>query len=160
MKIPPTIVCDTELLVIGYGNSLRGDDGIGPMVADAINCLNLPGVRTLSCPLLAPELADPIARAREVIFVDASAEPLPSVRWQKLTPDESSQLMAHAAEPRTLLALAHDLFGHAPKAWWLTLPALDMGFRSGLSPDAEEHCCAAVRLIRNFHCLHDRATAC
>jgi hydrogenase maturation protease len=147
---------DTELLVIGYGNSLRGDDGIGPVVAEAVNCLNLPGVRTLCCPLLAPELADTISRAREVIFVDASAEPLEGVRWQKLTPGDTSQLMAHSADPRTLLALARDIFGHAPKAWWLTLPAVDMGFHTGLSHDAEEHCYVAVRMIRNFHCPHEQ----
>ena len=62
---------ETELLVIGYGNSLRRDDGVGPRVAEAIEELQLPGVRTLVCQLLTPEFADPIARARRVIFVDA-----------------------------------------------------------------------------------------
>jgi hypothetical protein len=53
---------ETEILVIGYGNTLRGDDGVGPRVAEAIEELNLPGVRTLVCQLLTPEFADPIAR--------------------------------------------------------------------------------------------------
>jgi Ni,Fe-hydrogenase maturation factor len=30
------------LLVIGYGNTLRRDDGVGPRVADAIAALALP----------------------------------------------------------------------------------------------------------------------
>jgi hypothetical protein len=33
--------------VIGYGNTLRGDDGIGPAVAEAVAALGLPGVRVI-----------------------------------------------------------------------------------------------------------------
>ena len=50
-----------DFLVIGYGNTLRGDDGVGPRVAEAIEKLNLPGVRTLVCQQLSPEHADPIS---------------------------------------------------------------------------------------------------
>ena len=69
---PATI--EAEVLVIGYGNTLRGDDGVGPRVVEAIGTLGLPGVRTLICPLLTPELADPISRAEKVIFVDAAMD--------------------------------------------------------------------------------------
>ncbi|HEY9173382.1 MAG TPA: hydrogenase maturation protease, partial [Verrucomicrobiae bacterium] len=55
-----------DLLVIGYGNTLRRDDGIGPKVAEAVAELNLPGVRSLACPQLTPELAEPIAHAKRV----------------------------------------------------------------------------------------------
>ena len=111
----------TGLLVIGYGNTLRGDDGVGPRVAEAVGRLWLPGVRTLICPLLTPELADPVSRARKVIFVDAAVDLPQQVQWRKLVPGETTQLMAHAADPRTLLALARDVFGRSPEAWWLTI---------------------------------------
>src|ERR1035441_10847597 len=62
------------LLVIGYGNTLRRDDGVGPRVADAVAALALPGVHALACPLLTPELADPVSRARVAIFVDAAVD--------------------------------------------------------------------------------------
>jgi hypothetical protein len=55
----PTVPIEAELLVIGYGNSLRRDDGVGPRVAEAVEALQLPGVRTLTCQLLTPEFADP-----------------------------------------------------------------------------------------------------
>ena len=61
MNPVPAVPIEAELLVIGYGNSLRRDDGVGPRVAEAIEELNLPGVRTLVCQLLTPEFADPIA---------------------------------------------------------------------------------------------------
>jgi len=52
---------------------------------------------------------------------------------RKLAPADTSQIMAHAASPATLLALARDVFGHAPEAWLLTIPAEDIGIGEGLS---------------------------
>lgn len=126
-----------ELLVIGYGNTLRGDDGVGPRVAEAVGALRLPGVRTLICQQLAPEHAEPISLADAVVFVDAAVDAAKGVQLRPLEPGASSQLMAHAADPRTMLALARDVFGHAPKAWWLTIPAVQMEFGEDLSPETK-----------------------
>jgi hydrogenase maturation protease len=140
-----------NLLVIGYGNTLRGDDGVGPRVAEAVGARGLPDVRTLVAPMLTPELAEPIAQARVVIFVDAAVDAPREVRFRPLSPADSSQLMAHAADPRTMLALARDVFGHAPEAWWLTIPVTDLAFRETLSPDGEQGCRDAVEAIQEFH---------
>ena len=124
-------------LVIGYGNMLRGDDGVGPRVAEAVAALNLPGVRTLVCQMLTPELADQMSQARVAIFVDAAVDAPKEVQLRKLEPNDSSQLMAHAADPRTMLALARAVFGHAPAAWWLTIPAVNLDFCEELSPETQ-----------------------
>jgi hydrogenase maturation protease len=138
------------VLVIGYGNTLRGDDGVGPRVAEAVGNLQLPGVRTLICALLTPELADPISRAKKVVFVDASVGAPVTVQWRRLLPNETSQIMAHAADPRTMLALARDVFGHVPQAWWLTIPAVDLGFREDFSPAVQRDFGVAVKMIQDF----------
>jgi hydrogenase maturation protease len=140
----------SKVLIIGYGNTLRGDDGVGPRVAEAVGGLNLPGVRTLMCPLLTPELADPISRVDRVIFVDAAVDAPQEVQWRKLQPKESSQLMAHAADPRTMLALARDVFGHVPEAWWLTIPAVELGFCDQFSPAVRRDFETAVKQIETF----------
>jgi hydrogenase maturation protease len=139
-----------KVLVIGYGNTLRGDDGVGPRVAEAVGHLGLPGVHTLICPLLTPELADPISRVGTVIFVDAAVDVQREVQWRALQPKESSQIMAHAADPRTMLALARDVFGRAPQAWWLTIPAVDLGFSEEFSPAVQRDFGVAVRKIEAF----------
>ena len=141
---------ETEFLVIGYGNTLRGDDGVGPRVAEAVGHLCLPGVRTLICSLLTPELADPISRVNKVIFVDAAVDAPNEVQWRKLEPNKTSQLMAHAADPRTMLALARDVFGHVPEAWWLTIPAMDLGFSEEFSPEVQRGFAEAVKKIQAF----------
>ena len=137
------------ILVIGYGNTLRRDDGVGPKVAEAVAVLALPGVRALACPLLTPELADPVSRARVAIFVDAAVDAPREVQLRKLAPAGSSQVIAHAASPATLLALARDVFGHAPQAWWLTIPVEDLGMGEELSPLAQRGFEIAVREVRN-----------
>lgn len=141
---------DGGLLVIGYGNTLRGDDGVGPRVAEAIARMQLPSVRTLVCQQLSPEHAEPISRADTVVFVDAAVDAPHEVQLRPLQPGDSTQLMAHAADPRTMLALARDVFGHAPQAWWLTIPATELGFCEHLSTTALQGLERAVELIREF----------
>lgn len=143
---PPT----ADFLVIGYGNTLRGDDGVGPRVAEAVAAMNLPGVRTLVCQMLTPELADQISQARVAVFVDAAVDAPNEVQLRKLEPNETSQLMAHAADPRTMLALARDVFGHAPQAWWLTIPAVKLDFSEDLSPEAQRGFAQALDLVREL----------
>jgi len=125
-----------HLLVIGYGNTLRGDDGVGPRVVEAVAAMHLPDVDTIVCQQLSPEHTAPISLARAVIFVDAAVDVLNAVQLRPLEPGDTTQLMAHAADPRTMLALSRDVFGSVPSAWWLTIPAVKMDFSEELSPQA------------------------
>ena len=140
----------TDLLLIGYGNTLRSDDGVGPRVVETIAGLNLPGVQTLVCALLTPELADPISHAERVLFVDAAVDAPREVQLRPLQPAESSQIMAHAADPRTLLALSRDVFGHAPQAWWLTIPVENLGIGEELSEVAQAGMKEAIHQIKSL----------
>jgi hydrogenase maturation protease len=137
-----------DLLVIGYGNTLRRDDGVGPKVAEVVAELALPGVRTLDCPLLTPELAEAVSQARAVIFVDAAVDAPREVQKRTLAPAGSSQVMAHAASPATVLALARDVFGHAPEAWLITIPVEDLGIGDEFSALAQRGFEIAVQEVR------------
>jgi hydrogenase maturation protease len=139
-----------SLLVIGYGNTLRRDDGVGPRAADAVAALNLFGVQVLSCPLLTPELAEPISRVRMVVFVDAAVDAPRDVQLRKLQPAASSQIMAHAADPATMLALARDVFGHSPEAWLLTIPVQDLAIGDELSEFARRNLQEAIACLDQF----------
>jgi hydrogenase maturation protease len=142
---------DSYLLVIGYGNTLRGDDGVGPRAAAKVEAMRLPGVLTMACPQLTPELADPLSHAGAVVFVDACVDRRGPVRLRRLPPAGSSQILAHAADPGVLLALARDAFGRAPPAWMLTIPARRLGFGERLSRTASLGLRDAVRAVRALH---------
>jgi hydrogenase maturation protease len=126
----------TDLLVIGYGNELRGDDGAGPRVARAVAGWGLPGVRSLAVHQLAPELAEEMARAERVAFVDAAAGAEGVVCWRRLRAATGPARLGHASDPAWLLGLARLLYGRSPEAWLATAPARDLGYGAGLSPEA------------------------
>jgi len=137
-----------DFLVIGYGNTLRSDDGVGAKVAAAVAELALPGVTALVRHQLTPELAEPVSEARAVVFVDAAADASTEVQMRPVEPAAGAQLMAHAADPRTLLALARQLFGRCPPAWWLTIPVENLEFGEELSPLARRGFRMALDKIR------------
>ena len=138
------------LLVIGYGSTLRRDDGVGPAVAGEVEDRRLPGVRTVACTQLTPELAETLSRARAAVFVDASLDRSGRVRMRRLEPADASQaqILAHATDPRALLALSRTLYGRAPRAWMLTIPVADLGFGEELSVTARDGLRKALRAIR------------
>jgi hydrogenase maturation protease len=139
-----------RLLVIGYGNELRGDDGVGPAAAARTGELGLPGVEILTVHQLVPELADPISRAATVVFVDASVEELEDVQMRELQPLEDVQVSAHSSDPRGLLTLARDLFDRAPAAWMISIPVSDFSFGEQLSRQAQDGVEKAVQMVRRL----------
>jgi hydrogenase maturation protease len=138
----------SALLVIGYGNELRGDDGVGPKTAAAVAEWNLPRVRALVCHQLTPELAVAVAATQCVVFVDATADLSTSVELHELRPADASPIMVHAADPRMLLGLANDIFHRRPSAFWLTIPIENVDFGNKFSTRARKGMQIALEQIR------------
>jgi hydrogenase maturation protease len=137
-------------MVVGYGSALRGDDAAGPRVAAAVARWGLPGVRTIAAHQLTPELAVPLSQARTAIFVDARVGG-GGVRVRPLQPANTlSSLDMHIGDPATLLALALALYGRAPRAWLITLPARSFALGAPLSPLARRSLAVARRRIRSL----------
>lgn len=131
-----TAAPSNRVLVIGYGNTLRQDDGAGPIVAERIDALRMPQVHALACPQLSPEHVPLVADSELAVFIDACVDGSSEVQLRPAIASASSQVTAHALEPATLLALARDVFGRTPPAWILTIPAVALGFGENLSPVA------------------------
>lgn len=132
-------------LVIGYGNTLRGDDGIGRRLVETIAEEAWPGVRTVGVHQLTPELVEEIALAERVVFADAAADDR-SLRLQPLTISNPSSL-GHRVDPGWLLSLCVALYGQHPPAWLLTLPARHFSFGEQLSADANRVLRDGLRLL-------------
>lgn len=143
-----------DLLVIGYGNTLRRDDGVGPRVAEAVETMRLPRVWTLSLPQLSPEHGECLAGVHEAIFVDATIDTAVDapgeVHLRPLEPAATARVNAHAVSAATLLAISRDIFGRAPRSWILTIPANDFSFGEELSPAVAAAAGKAVARIVDF----------
>jgi hydrogenase maturation protease len=138
------------VLIVGYGSTLRSDDGLGPRVAEAIGARELPNVEALACPQLTPELAEPISQASVVVFVDAAVDEPRQVRFQELDPKRGSQFAGHTSDPGSVLALAQDVFGRIPQAWLLRIPAENLELGEEFSALGQRGFRTAVARIQRF----------
>jgi hydrogenase maturation protease len=126
-----------SVLIIGYGNDLRSDDGVGRRVAEAMSQNPSPEVRTLSVHQLTPELAEPLAAADLAIFVDAyPVETDAPVEVIELVPSGTEQMTSHGSSPQNLLAIAQQLYGRCPQAWWVWVPGVNFAVGDRLSATA------------------------
>jgi hydrogenase maturation protease len=111
-------------LIIGYGNALRGDDGAGYIAAELLrDRIHDPEIEIFSQHQLTPELMEPIAHVRRVIFIDASVSGRAGkVARIPLHPAPACAHFTHHATPESLLAGAQALYGHTPEATLYTIP--------------------------------------
>jgi hydrogenase maturation protease len=142
----------SAILVLGYGNPLRGDDAVGPQIAQAVALWALPGVRTLALHQLTPELAAVLAEVRYVLFVDGyrTDATAATVELRVIAPHNQAQLAAHTGDPRALLALTNAVYGHSPRAWLLTVPATSFDYGADLSHVARAGVASTLPLIRDL----------
>lgn len=127
----------TKGLVIGYGNSLRSDDGIGIRIAETVADWQLPQVRSLAVAQLTPELAADLAIADLAIFVDAGRATERALEVRALEP-EVSTISSHFSNPQALLSLTVAIYKTCPQAWWLIVPGLNFQLGDRLSSFAQE----------------------
>jgi hydrogenase maturation protease len=128
------------VLVVGYGNSLRGDDGLGwhavaLLAADA----RLAGAEVLARPQLTPELAEDVSRAALVVLVDARAGGAPGeVTVRRVAPAGPACLTwSHRLDPPSLAGLAGALYGAVPPVFLVSAAVATCELGERLSPALE-----------------------
>lgn len=138
-------------LVIGYGNSLRGDDGLGRKLAQTIAEWQLPGVRSLDQHQLTPELAAELAQVELAIFIDAYlAKNHDSVTVQVIEPSASVSFPSHFSNPQALLSLTQRVYGRCPHAWLVMVPGVNFSLSDSLSLLAQQRSEQALREIERL----------
>jgi len=125
-----------KLLIIGYGNPLRSDDGLGWLIAKDLAKCNHGSATVLTVHQLTPELAQPISDADLVIFIDACYEGAPG-SWQcesiRAAP-APAQTFAHYLTPATLLIYTRAVFNVEPLALLVSVAGGSFEFGQNLSP--------------------------
>lgn len=140
----------TDLLVIGYGNDLRSDDGAGRAVAEMVADLDLPGVEVRALSQLTPELTLEISGRSTVVFVDADVD-ASEVAVRPVVPGSvGNGPMSHHGDPATLLSLTESIGPLPDEAFAISIPAtnLEMGFL--FSPGTHRAVGEAVDLIASM----------
>lgn len=120
-------------LVLAWGNRARGDDALGPLLADRLRELELPGVEVLEEHQLAPEHALDLVGRERVLFVDAAAGMAEPFTVTLLEPAADRSLASHALSPAALLQVHAQVQGTAPPPAWLLALRAD-SFELGAPP--------------------------
>lgn len=125
-----------RVLILGYGNPLRCDDGLGWQVAVQLFRANQsPEVLVLPCHQLTPELAEPIGRAETVLFIDSTRQGTPGeFHCEQIGSQPGPASFTHHLSPAGLLDLSSELYGSCPKAYLLTICGESFEMGDSLSP--------------------------
>lgn len=128
-----------KILVIGYGNPLRSDDGFGQRAVEQLK-KEIKGqeVEFLECQQLTPELAERVAKVDLALFVDADTDGISGSmhsRFIAARRDQNSETLMHHLDPAGLLGLAEALYKKVPKAMLLTVTGECFGYGTQLSAE-------------------------
>jgi hydrogenase maturation protease len=141
------------IVIIGYGNSLRGDDGAGLIFARWLAArwrqLGLTVEDILTQELL-PELACKLAQpeAEAILFIDTGFMcHTPAIQR---VPDVTEPAFGHTSSPAILLHYAKGLYGHCAPAWLLTLPGVRFEHSEALSLVARQGMVEAQKCLETW----------
>lgn len=142
-------------LVIGYGNPLRSDDGLGAVVIQRL-CDHFPydtDVEFVAYHQLMPELVECLRDVDRVVFVDAqegnySGEVIVDV----VVPGDVFGAFTHNVTPESLLGSVFAWYGHSPQGYIVAVTGTNFTLGETLSPEVE----AALPFLLDMidHLLH------
>ena len=129
------------LLVLAWGNPSRGDDALGPMLAERlleyVETASLAGrVEVLTDFQLQVEHALDLVGRKRVLFVDAALDLAEPFTVRPLHAARGSGIGSHALAPEAVLQVYQDLHGHAPPPATL-LAIRASAFELGTAPSVQ-----------------------
>ena len=131
-------------LIFAVGNLSRGDDAVGPLLADRLLAEALSGIDVLVDFQLQVEHALDLEGRSRVIFVDACVDTEAPCVVRALEADGGFAHTSHALAPAQVLETYRRVTGHEPPpAWLLGVRAQRFELGEGLSAEAARACEAA-----------------
>jgi len=136
-----------RVLILGYGNPGRQDDGLGPAAAASIDSLGWPNLTAYDNYQLNIEDAIDVAAHDIVWFVDAAKIGPAPFAVHEVSPACKIEFTSHIVSPEAILAIAHRCYGGFPRAFILAIRGYDFEFVESLTPAALSNLSAAVTML-------------
>jgi hydrogenase maturation protease len=138
----------SKVLLIGYGNPGRLDDGLGPALAAAVETKKLPGVTVDSDYQLMIEDAAGMKDYDVVIFADADLNGPEPFHFTRIKPLEEISFSTHSLTPESLLGLARKHFSSNTEGFALGIRGYDFDdFGESLSDKADSNLKQAIKFV-------------
>jgi len=137
-------------LVIGIGNTVRGDDGAGVRAVERL-AEQYSGFDALCVHQLSPEHAETIVQYDRVVVVDASVA-ADAIRVTPLRADAGMRLpRTHDVTPEGILSLASALYQKSPDEMVLVeIPASSCDFSEHLSRTTSDLVGKAIDVLAHY----------
>ena len=143
-----------NILVYGYGNPGRQDDGLGVKLTETlekwITDNHYSQIRTDSNYQLNLEDVATISAYDLVIFADASKEDVPDFRFEPLEASDRVEFTMHAVSPAFILHLCNKVFNHQPRAYLLHIKGYEWEFMENMTGKAGTNLKAATEFLQGF----------
>jgi hydrogenase maturation protease len=141
----------TALLLIGYGNPGRGDDGLGPRFVEALAGEAVAGLTPIADYQLSAEHVLAVAEAERVVFADAMIGGSKPFMFEKIEARQDEGLGSHSLTPSAVLGLAAVLYGKTPDAFVMGITGYDFEeVKEGLTDAARANLDLAVAHFWNW----------
>lgn len=142
-------------LIIGYGSTLRCDDGVGYLIAeklmDQLESTNSQQTTfdVIARQQLTPDLADAVSRADKVIFIDACAESAPGeIRVRDVMPAGANWgAFVHEMSPEVLLDCVMDIYKVVPRAQLITIGGESFEIGEGLTQKVSDAIPKVIEMV-------------
>lgn len=143
-----------RILIYGYGNPGRQDDGLGVLLAEDIekwsSAQGYTTIHTDSNYQLNLEDAASIAKYDMVVFADASHGEINHFLFEKLNPSGNVEFTMHSVSPAFILHLCNQVFDHSPEAYLLHIKGYEWQFMAGMTDLAKINLEMASDYLKSF----------
>lgn len=124
--------------IIGYGNTLRGEDGFGIHVIERLEKCNLQDVKLIKCHSLTPELCLELIGYEKIIFVDTTYSKDFHYELACCIEENKDINLSHSISPKVIIELLHNLY--ATSAQYEIFSILSYEFDKIEDVEAYENC--------------------
>ena len=136
------------ILLIGYGNPTRMDDGVGWYIADKIQERFGDEIEVFQADQLSVEMIEDIRDRELLILVDAHISNEDDwIRSGEVEPDSSPGMISHIIKPSNLLAFCESIYHKHPKTYLYSVKGFVFDFGEELSEQTQKSADEVVEQI-------------
>ncbi|MBN1159008.1 MAG: hydrogenase maturation protease [Bacteroidales bacterium] len=154
---------NSKILIIGYGNPGRQDDGVGVLLVDDLHewaeRSKLDFIYTDSNYQLNLEDAATISDFNLVVFADASKEDIRDFSMTRLKPSPVADFTMHSVSPAFILHICEQIFHRSPEAYLLHIKGYEWEFMSEPTAKARENLKKALEFIKDYIMKYSESAA-
>jgi hydrogenase maturation protease len=148
-----------RVLVLGYGNPGRQDDGLGPAAVAEIERFGWPNLTAFDNYQLNIEDAMDVAAHDVVWFIDAAKTGRSPYAIHDVSSAKAIEFTSHIVRPETILAIARQCYGGSPPAFLLAIRGYEFEFVEALTPGAADNLRAALAMLAERICAVQKRVA-